>query len=136
MRHTTADRREWVPVYESLVPMLRVEDASDSVKFYGELGFKVVHSLEEDGRLVWAHLECGKAAVMVSEQPGEVETAPGHGPILYLRPVDAPALRARLEEKRRLPGPLRKTDYGMTEFKVLDPDGYELWIGSPAPDTA
>ena len=114
-----------------LVPMLRVEDADGSVGFYTEvLGFGLVERLDEEGRLVWGRLRHGAAELMVSEQRGGVRTNPGEGPILYLYPDDAAALHASLLDRGVGAGDLRRTAYGMTEFELVDPDGYELWFGS------
>ena len=116
-----------------IVPMLRVEEADGSVGFYTEiLGFEIAERHEEDGRLVWARLVSGPAELMLSERPGEVQTSPGEGAVLYLYPSDIAALHASLLELEVTVGPLRKTEYGLTEFELIDPDGYELWFGQPA----
>ncbi len=121
------------PYPRPIVPMLRVEDADGSAGFYTEiLGFEIAERLEEDGRLVWARLKSGEAELMLSEQPGEVQTNPGEGAVLYLYPSDIAALHASLAELEVTVGPLRETQYGMTEFELVDPDGHELWFGQPA----
>jgi 4a-hydroxytetrahydrobiopterin dehydratase len=120
-----------------LVPMLRVEDADGSVGFYTEmLGFELVEQRNAEGRLVWAHLRHGYAELMLSERPGEVRTSPGEGPILYLYPEDVEALHAALRDKGVTIGDLRRTEHDMTEFELVDPDGYELWFGGLTPATA
>ena len=114
----------------AIVPMLRVEDADGSAAFYTDvLGFEIAERLEEEGRLVWARLKSGEAELMLSEQPDDVQTSPGEGAVLYLYPSDIAALHASLLELEVTVGPLRKTEYGMTEFELVDPDGYELWFG-------
>ena len=116
-----------------IVPMLRVEDADGSAAFYMEiLGFEIAERLEDDCRLVWARLTSGEAELMLSEQPGGVQTSPGEGAILYLYPSDIAALHASLLQLEVTVGPLRETEYGMTEFELVDPDGYELWFGQRA----
>ena len=122
------------PTYpRPLVPMLRVEDADGSAGFYTELlGFTITEKLEEDGRLVWARLESGAAELMLTEQPGEVETSPGAGAILYVYVQDVEPLHASLAEQGVTVGELRRTEYGITEFELVDPDGYELWFAQPA----
>ena len=115
-----------------LVPMLRVEDAGRSISFYRDaLGFEVRDQLEEDGKAVWAYLVRGEAELMLSEQPGEVEVVRRAGAILYLYPDEVGAVQTRLAELNHPASQLRRTEYGMLEFDLLDPDGYELWLGQP-----
>jgi catechol 2,3-dioxygenase-like lactoylglutathione lyase family enzyme len=112
--------------------MLRVEDIERSLGFYrGLLGFDVRERLEEDGRLVWAHLELGAAELMLSQQPGGVNVVPRGAVIHYLYPDDVRALHARVRDAGLEAAKLRTTEYRMLEFDVLDPDGYELWFGQP-----
>ena len=115
------------------VPLLRVQDADGSAAFYEEiLGFEVAERRDEDGRLVWARLVSGEAELVISAQPGDVRTFPGEGAVLQLFPSDVAGLHAALAELGVTVAGLRRTEDGVAEFELVDPDGYELSFRSPS----
>jgi uncharacterized glyoxalase superfamily protein PhnB len=111
-----------------LVPMLPVRSMPESVEFYRTLGFGVE---QRDDRWRWAMLRCGDCRLMLDESinahPGAPRTA-----VLYLYPDDI----HEYHEQARMNGldvpDLETTFYGMTEFRIEDPDGNRLWIGQSA----
>ena len=54
--------------------------------------------------------------------------------MLYLTVEDAAALHEALSARGLQVGPLERQDYGLVEFQLRDPDGYEVAIGSPLAD--
>jgi uncharacterized glyoxalase superfamily protein PhnB len=122
----------------SLTPLLNVEHASRSTKFYTEnLGFTVDHEFKIDGKVMWARLSRGPIAIMVNvsqERAGRGRrTDPqSYDDVVFYFTVDnAQEMRDALLRKGFNPGPLERQDYGVDEFTVRDPDGYELAFGSP-----
>ncbi len=122
---------------ERLAPLLNVEDVSRSIDFYRDrLDFKVAHHWEDGGRMRWAYLERGEIALMLNElQHATSEERRQRGSyqdvVLYFYVSDADEMRQRLSDAGVAVGGIEDTDYGMREFYLRDPDGYELGFGSP-----
>jgi uncharacterized glyoxalase superfamily protein PhnB len=124
----------------TLVPLLNVADVEDSMAFYCEmLGFEVIDQAEADGVAIWAHLAAGESSLMLN-RPDEIDSEPRmerpsySDVVLYLMVDDAPALYLELESRGVALGPLERQDYGLHEFQLRDPDGYEVAVGSPVED--
>lgn len=109
-----------------LIPMLPVRSMPASVDFYcGMLGFEVEKRNDAWG---WAMLRFDECRLMVDQSinahPGTFRDA-----ILYLYPEDVVEYH-KLVRKNGLAVPeLAVTFYGLTEFRISDPDGNRLWIG-------
>ena len=109
-----------------LIPMLPVNSMPASVDYYcGMLGFEVENRNDEWG---WAMLRFDECRLMVDQSinahPGTFRDA-----ILYLYPDDVVAYHKRVREKGLAVPELAVTFYGLTEFRINDPDGNRLWIG-------
>jgi uncharacterized glyoxalase superfamily protein PhnB len=127
---------------KSLTPLLNVDDAARSVSFYcDKLGFEVANRFENNGRLVWAHLSRGSIQMMINASC-ERATHPRAGAttyddvVLYFSVEDVHSLHRDLSAKRCTPGPIERQDYGLDEFTLRDPDGYELGFGSPVSESS
>jgi uncharacterized glyoxalase superfamily protein PhnB len=112
-----------------LIPMQPVADLAVAIAFYEKLGFRV-EQRNDDWR--WALLRCGASQVMldcsIALHPGIPRTA-----VLYLYPEDLVAFHRRARDNGLSVPDLESTFYGMTEFRIEDPDGNRLWIGQEAP---
>lgn len=110
-----------------LVPMLPVMSMPASVTFYEKLGFAVENRNDEWG---WAMLRCGDCQLMLDQsinlQPGAPRTS-----VLYLYPENLADFHRHARENGLSVPELDSTFYGMTEFRMEDPDGNRLWIGQP-----
>jgi uncharacterized glyoxalase superfamily protein PhnB len=122
---------------KSLTPLLNVRDADRSVGFYCEkLGFRIEHRHEDKGVLVWAHLSCGSIGLMINVCSEHIARGPRQysgtydDVVLYFSVEDAHALHRDLIAKGCNPASVERQDYGMDEFTLRDPDGYELGFGS------
>lgn len=124
----------------SMTPLLNVEDASRSLGFYRDnLGFRVDEDFEHEGKLVWARISLGPIALMINTW--EERKARGarsssetyDDAVFYFTVDDARALRKELAERGCDLGPVARQEYGVDEFTMRDPDGYELAFGSPIP---
>ncbi len=124
----------------SLVPLLNVADLGQSLAFYrGLLGFEVLNqAADEAGRPVWALIGRDGARLMLNVN-GRISaadrTARGsyEDTVLFFEVDDAAGIHSALIVHGAEVGPLTRQDYGMDDFVVRDPDGYELSFGSPVP---
>lgn len=117
----------------SMVPMVCVSDVTRSVAFYQQaFGFKVMNTYELAGQLNWVFLQSDTVDLMLvaAEAPfGNRD----RDVILYFYPVNIDELHASLQQKGFNVGELSTTFYGMKEFRLEDPDGYELCFGQGIP---
>ncbi len=108
-----------------LIPMLPVKSMPASVEFYQKLGFSVEQRQEEWG---WAMLHCGECSLMVDQSINLHRDAPRQS-VLYLYPENAKEYHQQVRKNGLVVPDLDVTFYGMTEFRLDDPDGNRLWIG-------
>jgi len=108
-----------------LIPMLPVADIGRSIEFYEKLGFEV-ESRRDEWR--WAMLRFGECRLMVDQSINGHPGLPRQG-IIYLYPDDIAAYHASVRAKGVEIPDLETTFYGLTEFRLDDPDGNHLWIG-------
>ena len=111
-----------------ITPMLPVRSATDSVAFYRKLGFQVV---ERNDAWRWALLAFDDCRLMLDESINPHPDLARHG-VLYLYPDDIAAYHATVRANGVDIPDLETTFYGMTEFRIEDPDGNRLWIGQSA----
>ncbi len=108
-----------------LVPMLPVSDMPASVDFYLRLGFSVEQRNDE---WRWAMLRFGDCRLMV-DQSINVQPGVPRFSVVYLYPDDISEYHRQVRENGLNVPDLEVTFYGMTEFRLEDPDGNRLWIG-------
>ncbi len=119
-----------------LIPSLGVSDIDRSVSFYREFfAFKVVDSYEANGRMSWCWLRSGEAELMLqqlsADQQIRLNPAIGQSWVIYIRPEDIDATRARLKQAGFPVSDPVMTSYRARECFLTDPDGYELWLSVP-----
>ncbi len=108
-----------------IVPMLPVASMPASVAFYEKLGFSVERRQDE---WRWAMLAYGECRLMVDESINVHPPLPRMS-VLYLYPDDIIAYHAMVRGNGVNVPELETSFYGMTEFRMEDPDGNRLWIG-------
>ena len=108
-----------------LIPMLPVKSMPASIEFYQKLGFSVE---ERNDEWRWAMLCFGECRLMVDQS---INVHPGvpRFSVLYLYPDDISDYHKQVRSNGLLIPDLDVTFYGMTEFRIDDPDGNRLWIG-------
>lgn len=108
-----------------LIPMLPVRSIAASIVFYGKLGFEVERRRDDWG---WAMLHSGECRVMLDQSINRHRGVPRDA-VLYLYPDDIAAYHAQVRRNGLDIPDLDVTFYGLTEFRIDDPDGNRLWIG-------
>lgn len=108
-----------------LIPMLPVKSMPASVAFYQELGFEIER--REDG-WGWAMLRFNDCRVMLDQSINHHPDAPRQS-VLYLYPENIVEYHQQVRKNGLDVPDLDVTFYGMTEFRLDDPDGNRLWIG-------
>lgn len=108
-----------------LIPMLPVKSMPASVAFYQKLGFSI-EQRNDDWR--WAMLCFGECRLMVDQSINVHPDVPRTS-VLYLYPDDISGYHKRLRGNGVDVPDLEVSFYGMTEFRMEDPDGNRLWIG-------
>jgi len=106
--------------------MLPVKSMPASVNFYCEmLGFEVERRMDEWG---WAMLRFDECRLMVDQSINTHADKPRES-IIYLYPDDVVEYHRRVRKNGVAVPELTITFYGLTEFRITDPDGNRLWIG-------
>jgi uncharacterized glyoxalase superfamily protein PhnB len=112
-----------------LIPMLPVRSMPASVEFYQKLGFRTE---QRNDSWRWAMLCFGECRLMVDESIN-VDPDIARTSVLYLYPDDISEFHRQVRRNGLVVPDLDVTFYGMTEFRIDDPDGNRLWIGQEAP---
>ena len=110
-----------------LIPMLPVKSMPASIEFYRKLGFSVERRNDDWG---WAMLCFDECRVMLDQSINRHPEAPRQS-VLYLYPEDIVEYHDQVRKNGLVVPDLDVTFYGLTEFRMQDPDGNRLWIGQP-----
>lgn len=124
-----------------LMPIIAVADVDATRDFYVDvLGFAhAMGVLGRDGHLDFVTLTLGGARIMFARPPEAPPPARDKQPVeLYLEVDDVERYHAALTGKQvRITEGLTMQWWGDRTFKVLDPNGYEIWFyqtaGVPSP---
>ena len=108
-----------------LVPMLPVKSMPRSVEFYEKPGFRIDERNDHWG---WAMLRLDECRLMVDQSINRDHGAPRQF-VLYLYPENVEEYHEQVRRRGVTVSGLEATFYGMTEFRLDDPDGNRLWIG-------
>ncbi|HWB02450.1 MAG TPA: VOC family protein [Verrucomicrobiales bacterium] len=108
-----------------LIPMLPVKSMPASVEFYQKLGFSIERKQDDWG---WAMLVFDECRLMLDQSINSHPAAPRMS-VLYLYPDNIVEYHRQARANGLAVPDLETTFYGMTEFRIDDPDGNRLWIG-------
>ena len=111
-----------------LIPMLPVRSMPASVAFYQKLGFSIEQRNDHWG---WAMLCFDECRVMLDQSINHHPEAPRQS-VIYLYPDNIEEYHRQVQAAGIVAPNLDHTFYGLTEFRIDDPDGNRLWIGQPA----
>lgn len=116
-----------------ITPNLVTDDVERSVEFYcGVLGFRVTARVPDEGPMVFAMLERDGVNVFINatsavkqDLPDVASLTPGaSGVALFVAVEGVAAFWDAIRERATVVMPLKDQWYGMTEFAIVDPDGY------------
>jgi uncharacterized glyoxalase superfamily protein PhnB len=110
---------------DRLIPMLPVKSLPASIEFYQKLGFGV-EKINDDWR--WAMLVFDDCRLMVDQSINVHPEAPRQS-VIYLYPDNIEEYHRQVRAEGLEVPDLETTFYGLTEFRLDDPDGNRLWIG-------
>ena len=108
-----------------LIPMLPVKSMPASIEFYQKLGFQVERKEDKWG---WAMLRFDECRLMVDQSINLHPEAPRQS-VIYLYPENLMEYHQQVQRNGLKVPELERTFYGLTEFRIDDPDGNRLWIG-------
>jgi uncharacterized glyoxalase superfamily protein PhnB len=108
-----------------VIPMLPVKSISVSIEFYQKLGFSIERRNDDWG---WAMLCFNNCRLMIDQSINLQPNAPRQS-VLYLYPENITEYHSQLQRNGLDVPAVNVTFYGMTEFRIDDPDGNRLWIG-------
>ena len=125
-----------------VMPIIAVGSVDEVRNFYVDaLGFQhVMGMVGKDGQLEFCTV-LGEARVMFSRAPGGSRPSAGKQPVeIYLEVDDVDTFHNRLKKKGvAISDPQTVQWWGDRTFKVLDPNGYEIWfytnVAEPKPPT-
>lgn len=112
-----------------LIPMLPVKSVAASIEFYRKLGFGVERKEDAWG---WAMLRMDDCRLML-DQSINVQPDAARQSVLYLYPENIVDYHQAVRNHGLAAPDLEVTFYGLTEFRINDPDGNRLWIGQATP---
>jgi catechol 2,3-dioxygenase-like lactoylglutathione lyase family enzyme len=108
-----------------VIPMLPVKSMSASIEFYRKLGFSVEQKNDQWG---WGMLRFDECRLMLDQSINHRTDVPRQS-VLYLYPENIEEYHRQVRGNGLDVPDLNVTFYGMTEFRIDDPDGNRLWIG-------
>ena len=111
-----------------LIPMLPVKSMPASIEFYQKLGFSVERREDQWG---WAMLRFDECRLMVDQSINRHRDEPRQS-VVYLYPENITEYHQQVRRSGITAPDLEVTFYGLTEFRLDDPDGNRLWIGQPS----
>ena len=109
-------------------PMIHVTDVRATVEWYQAVGFELVLTNEDDGKIDWALLSFGDGQVMFNAG-GEASSAARREVDLYVYTDDVNGLYDKLKDRVDLHEGIHDTFYGMREFIVRDVNGFWVTFG-------
>ena len=114
------------------MPIIGVLSVDAVRNFYVDtLGFThVMGMVGKDGQLDFCTVVMGDARIMFMRGPAGAPASAGKQPVeIYLEVEDVNALHNSLEKNGvSISDPLTLQWWGDRTFKVLDPNGYEIWF--------
>src|SRR5256885_16718119 len=109
-------------------PMIHVPDVGVTMEWYKSVGFELVSTNEDDGKVDWALLSFGDGQVMFNAG-GTVSSAARREVDLYINTDDVEGLYEKLKGRVDVHKGLHDTFYGMREFIVRAVNGFWVTFG-------
>ncbi len=115
----------------NVMPMIAVDSVDTARNFYvDKLGFEhVMGMVGKDGQLDFVTVVLGGARLMFSRAASAGRPAVKQPVEIYLQVENVDRYHDRVEKNGvRISDPLTMQWWGDRTFKVLDPNGYEIWF--------
>jgi uncharacterized glyoxalase superfamily protein PhnB len=112
------------------VPMLNVPDVAATAAWYQGIGFELLDTAEDEGRLTWATMKFGEGEVMFNAG-GPVSIAPRRDVDLFCYVSDVDAWFSEVAGQGDLVTGLHDTFYGLREFTIRDCNRFWITFASP-----
>jgi catechol-2,3-dioxygenase len=115
------------------IPVLNCLSIEDTLAFYQQLlQFVVVKKRDLNGELYWVHIMHGDTTLMLQSvelQNSEPLQSQKSNIALYFFADDIKELHHLIKAKKYNVSVIKKTDYQMQEFSLLDPEGNTIIVG-------
>ena len=136
------ERRQQQPTtlrLRSNMPVLTVNDVEESVAWYRDvLGFYVAQEMKLDGKLAGASLKAGAVEILLTQDDFAKgrDRKKGVGFRLYCTTAQDIDELAEVIEARGgvLSQPPKDQPWGVRDFAVTDPDGFQISISTALPE--
>jgi uncharacterized glyoxalase superfamily protein PhnB len=118
----------------SVAPSFTVADVVKSLAWYRDvLGFHPTNRWEQDGKLAGVEMVAGRVTFMLGQDDWKKgrDRVKGEGFRIYcetVQDVDTMAARAKSQGGKLTQEP-RDQPWGMRDFSLVDPDGFQITIG-------
>ncbi len=127
-------------ILKRLIPNLMVEDVNQTIDFYKNvLGFDVLATVPETGKLNWAMLKQGNVEMqfqlresLTEELPIFKDKAIGGALTLYIDVEGIEELHERLKDRVTIVQDMHTTFYGTKEFVLQDLNGFVISFAESA----
>jgi uncharacterized glyoxalase superfamily protein PhnB len=108
--------------------MIRVPDVRATIDWYRSIGFELVATHEDEGRIDWALMSFGDGQVMFNA--GGTTSPAGRREVdLYVDTDDVRALYDEIKDRVDVREPVHETFYGARELIVRDINGFWVTFG-------
>ena len=112
-----------------VLPMAHVMDVARSIGFYQKLGFGVFKTYEHDGQLQWVCLSLDGVPQLMLTRSGRPMNPGAQDVLFYLYARNIAEYREQLRAQGIAVGELQYPFYSPRgEFRVTDPDGWDLFV--------
>jgi len=115
------------------VPVLNCLSIEDTLAFYQQLlQFVVVKKRELNGELCWVHIMHGNTTLMLQstgQQKSELLHTEKSNISLFFFVNNINELHHFIKAKYKIISDIKKTDYQMQEFTLVDPEGTTVTVG-------
>ena len=112
------------------VPMLNVPDVAATAAWYQGIGFELLETAEDEGRLTWACMKFGEGELMLNAG-GVASVAARRDVDLFCYVSDVDAWFSEVAGQGELVEGVHDTFYGLREFTIRDCNRF--WITFAAP---
>src|SRR5437870_5585040 len=115
---------------QDVVPMIHVPDVRSTIAWYVSIGFRLLRTNEEDGKINWAALSFGNSEIMLNTD-GKTSTAHRREVDLYITTNNVDDFYQRICDKVQIVEKPHDTFYNMREFIIRDLNGFWITFGQP-----